>query len=107
MTQIPGDIAVAVDASGATVSVAGDLDIASAPTFLERALPLLDRHEDGDLVLDMTSVAFCDSSGITALIQLRKRCAERGWRMRTVHLQPEVSRIVVDFGGLGDYLNVE
>jgi len=58
------------------------------------------------LTLDLTGVGFCDSSGISVLVKLRQLCDQRGWLLRTVNLQPAVRRIVVDFGGLGDYLNV-
>jgi anti-anti-sigma factor len=68
-------------------------------------LPVLER-ERGEITVDVASVNFCDSSGITALIKLRRRCDERGWHLRTVNLQPAVRRIVVDFGGLRAYLNV-
>jgi anti-sigma B factor antagonist len=96
---------VTTDPTGATVKVEGDLDLASAPLVMDRTLPVLD-PAGGELTLDLTGVGFCDSSGITALIKLRQRCDESGWRLRTVNLQPSVRRIVVDFGGLGDYLNV-
>jgi len=97
---------VVIDATGATVTVVGDLDLVSAQPFLDRALPLLDR-DAGDLTVDMTGVGFCDSSGLTALVKLRQRCAAGGWQLRTVNLQPPVQRIVVDYVGLGDYLNVQ
>jgi len=107
MNQPPRATAIDVvrDSAGATVTVEGDLDLASAPRVMDRTLPLLD-PAGGELTLDLTGVAFCDSSGITALIKLRQRCDQSGWRLRTVNLQPPVRRIVVDFGGLGEYLNV-
>jgi anti-sigma B factor antagonist len=96
---------VVTDSTGATVAVEGDLDLASAPLLMDRAARVLDPG-GGELTIDLAGVAFCDSSGITALIKLRQRCDERGWRLRMINLQPPVQRIVVDFGGLGDYLNV-
>jgi anti-anti-sigma factor len=106
MSQTPVTaVEVVVDPAGAVVTVVGDLDIASAQQFMDRTFLVLDR-EPGDLTVDLNGVAFCDSSGITALIKLRRRCDERGWRLHTINVQPAVRRIVVDFGGLGDYLNV-
>ena len=107
MSQPPRATAVDVvrDAAGATVKVDGDLDLASAPLVVDRTLPMLD-PSGGELTLDLDGVAFCDSSGITALIKLRQRCDQSGWRLRTVNLQEPVRRIVVDYGGLGEYLNV-
>jgi anti-sigma B factor antagonist len=96
---------VTADAAGATLKVDGDLDLASAPLLMDRTIPVL-APGGGELTVDLTGVGFCDSSGITALIRLRQLCDQSGWRLRTVNLQPPVRRIVVDFGGLGDYLNV-
>jgi anti-sigma B factor antagonist len=101
--------ATAVDvirnSTGATLKVEGDLDLASAPLVMDRAIPIVDPG-GGELTLDLTGVGFCDSSGISVLVKLRQLCDQRGWLLRTVNLQPAVRRILVDFGGLGDYLNV-
>jgi anti-anti-sigma factor len=108
MSQIPRVTAVdvAIHSTGAIVTVVGDLDLASAQPFLDGALPAVDRAR-GDLTVDLSGVGFCDSSGLTALIKVRQRCTERGSQFRTVNLQPPVRRVVVDYGGLGDYLNVQ
>ena len=95
-----------MDTTDVTVTFVGDLDLAGASKLMERALPLLDREEGRQMTLDLAGVEFCDSSGITALVELHKRSAERGSQLRVVNMQPAVRRVVVDFAGLGDYLNV-
>jgi anti-anti-sigma factor len=109
MSQTQGGIAVdvAADPAGATVKVAGDLDLSSAQQFMDSTLSVPERYSGSELTVDMTAVGFCDSAGLAALIKLRKRCDEVGWRLRTVNLQPALRRIVVDFSGLGNYLNVQ
>jgi anti-sigma B factor antagonist len=97
---------VATDSGGVTLTVDGDLDLASARLVMDRATPVLPPG-GGELTVDLAGVGFCDSSGITALIKLRQLCDQSGWQLRTVNLQEAVRRIVVDFGGLGDYLNVQ
>lgn len=60
-----GDLALA--------HVAGDLDIATAPQLRAQALALIEqahRH----LILDLSGVTFCDSSGFNALVGIY-RCA--------------------------------
>src|SRR5262245_18385247 len=96
---------ITTDSAGATLSVDGDLGLSSAPLVMDRTVQVLDPR-GGELTVDLTGVAFCDSSGITALIKVRQLCDQSGWRLSTVNLQPPVQRIVVDFGGLGEYLNV-
>jgi anti-anti-sigma factor len=96
---------VVVTGRGATVQVAGDLDIASAPELASATLPLPDR-EGLEITVDLGAVGFCDSSGIGALVRLRQRCEESGWRFETINAQPAVRQILVDYTGLGPYLNV-
>jgi anti-sigma B factor antagonist len=109
MSQAYGGIAVVVvaDSTGATVTVAGDLDLRSTPHFMDRTLPIPDDRSGSELTIDMTAVGFCDSAGIGALVTLRQRCDERGWRLRVVNLQPPLRRMLVEFSGLGEYLNVQ
>ena len=108
MSQTHGiAVDVVADTEGATARVSGDLDLSTAQPFLDRTLPVPDRHPGSQLTVDLAAVSFCDSAGIAALIKLRQRCEERGWQLRTVNLQPALRRILVDFSGLGDYLNVQ
>jgi anti-anti-sigma factor len=79
----------------------------SAPYFMDHTLPLPDDHPGAELTIDMAAVGFCDSAGIGALVTLRHRCDERGWRLRLVNLQPALRRMLVEFSGLGEYLNVQ
>jgi anti-sigma B factor antagonist len=99
---------IASHASGVTLELAGDMDLATAGLLAERTAELFQSQPDGgaDLTVDMSGVRFCDSAGISALVALRKQCEEHGWSLRTVHPQPAVRRILVDFTGLGDYLNI-
>ena len=109
MSQTHGGLAVdvATDAAGATVTVAGDLDLASAQHFMDRTMPVPEHSHGSELTVDLAAVRFCDSAGIFALIKLRQQCDEQGWRLRMINLQPALRRVVVDLSGLGDYLNVQ
>ena len=54
------------------VTVKGDIDIATANVLFQRAADAVERADDGStLVIDLTDVAFADSTGLTALV----RCA--------------------------------
>ena len=58
------------------------------------------------VIVDLSDATFLSSIGISALVRLRQRCDKQGWVMRVVNPQPAVRRVLVDFTGLGDYLNV-
>jgi anti-sigma B factor antagonist len=60
-----------------TIEVAGDVDAASSPRLRTQALDLL-RSGPTAAVIDMTAVGFCDSSGLSVLIQLNRYCTESG-----------------------------
>lgn len=60
-----------------TIEVAGDVDISTSPRFLTETRALL-AGGAGVAVIDMTGVGFCDSSGLSVLIQLTRFCAESG-----------------------------
>ena len=61
---------------GATVSVRGELDIASAPALRTRLFELLCLPIDC-LILDLSGLDFIDSSGLNVLNQVRTETEER------------------------------
>jgi anti-anti-sigma factor len=93
-------------ATGVRAQVRGDLDPIGSPALVDQVSAVLGADADGELTLDLAGVDFCDSAGASALVTLRQRCAQAGWRFQMVNLRPAVRRILVDFTGLGDYLNV-
>ncbi|MET9855339.1 STAS domain-containing protein [Streptomyces sp. NPDC006450] len=64
------------------VHVGGEMDIDRAP-LLQEALHTLITHPDcpTDVVLDLTELTFCDSSGLNALLQARLTAEEHGRRI--------------------------
>ncbi|MEU4727447.1 STAS domain-containing protein [Streptomyces sp. NPDC023588] len=58
--------------SGPVLEIAGDLDFDQAPR-LRRTLGALSLQPGQRLVLDLSRLRFCDSSGIAALILARNR----------------------------------
>ena len=87
------------------MAVAGDLDIATAPMLVSAAQEVLASAGAGhQLTLDVSDVGFCDSAGLSALIQLRKLTDERGGVFELRHPQLAVRR-VLELSGLMGYLN--
>src|SRR5436190_1796043 len=58
----------------AVLSVAGELDIASAGAVQRDATRLLQANGP-DLVIDLSGVTFMDSSGLAALVAVRQTCS--------------------------------
>jgi anti-anti-sigma factor len=109
MRQVRGGLTVGStqSAAGVTLTIGGELDLATAPVLADRTRGLFDQRDPGELIVDMADLSFCDSAGIAALVGLRHQCDEHGWLMRLVNTQLAVRRILVDFTGLGDYLKVQ
>ncbi|MEU3555677.1 STAS domain-containing protein [Streptomyces fragilis] len=63
-----------IDGTLAVIALSGDFDITTAPAVRARALELIAKGH-ADLVADLASVTFCDSSGLGALIGIW-RCAK-------------------------------
>ncbi|MEU6676376.1 STAS domain-containing protein [Streptomyces sp. NPDC046925] len=62
-------------ATGPVLEITGDLDYTTAPE-LRHDLDRLNLAAGQQLVLDLTGLAFCDSSGISALLAARSRAIE-------------------------------
>ncbi|WP_235002223.1 STAS domain-containing protein [Actinacidiphila paucisporea] len=80
-------------ATGPLLSVAGDLDHRSAGVFRAavNALALLPGQL---LTVDLSALAFCDSSGITALISGRNNARAAGADVALVRVPPSTVRIL-------------
>ncbi|AUI64656.1 anti-anti-sigma factor [Amycolatopsis sp. BJA-103] len=60
-----------------TIAVTGDIDISTSPRLLSEIRALL-AGAPRVAVIDLTGVGFCDSSGLSVLVQLNRQCAESG-----------------------------
>ena len=68
------------------------LDAHAAPQVKREALPLIDGT--ADVVVDLTRVAFIDSSGLGLLVSLYKAVRRRGRRAVFSSAQPEVRQVM-------------
>jgi anti-sigma B factor antagonist len=79
----PSDLRVEVDRDGhcATITVGGDIDIAtigSLETARQRALA----DNPTRLVIDLTSVGFVDSSGLKFLLETHRLSQQHRWELQ-------------------------
>ncbi|MFE7932359.1 STAS domain-containing protein [Streptomyces sp. NPDC057456] len=61
------------------LTVAGDLDLNTADVLHRTVEGVLRDHRTA--ILDLTGVTFCDSSGLNALLRLRRHTQETGSRL--------------------------
>ncbi|WP_159396467.1 STAS domain-containing protein [Streptomyces sp. Sge12] len=77
------------------VHVGGEMDIDRAP-MLHAALHAAITQPGGpaEIVVDLSDLSFCDSSGLNALIQARQTAAEHGRRIILRDPQPQFRRLL-------------
>ena len=68
----------------ALVSVAGEVDIATAPTWRSTLAPLLSDSVVRLLVCDLTGLSFFGAAGISVLLDTHAALATRGAELRVV-----------------------
>ena len=84
---------------GATVvSVAGEIDMITAPKLRECLLAA-----QGDVVVDLSAVSFLDSSGIAALINARSQLDAAGGNL-TLRNPKGLIRRALEIIGLADWI---
>jgi anti-sigma B factor antagonist len=88
------------EAHGCKVGSLGGLPVVTAPTELDLANADQMREalaaaatQHTTTVVDMTANTFCDSSGISALIEAHKQAQAAGGEIRLVMTSPQVRRV--------------
>lgn len=74
------------------LAVSGEFDLAVVDEFLERALACLDDAPGIDV--DLGGVTFIDSSGLGALVRVRKEAAARGKTLTLVEVGAATHRLL-------------
>jgi anti-anti-sigma factor len=80
-------------ATGPVVELSGELDYANV-TELHKALDGLDLQPGRCLVLDLSGLEFCDSSGITALIAARSNAQAVQADVALAAVPPNILRVL-------------
>jgi anti-sigma B factor antagonist len=87
------------------LTVTGELAGSGSERLLARLDRLLDKGHRS-LVLDLTGVTFCDSSGISALVRGHARASAAAGRLRLSAASPQVAR-VLELSGLARMLGLQ
>ncbi len=100
---------VRVIAHGTRLRLHGDLDLDTAPVFLDVVAARLtecSQHAVTALQIDCADLDFCDSSGLAALIMAHQRAEAAGVRL-DLAAQPEHLRRLFQLCGLGTLFPAE
>ena len=81
----------------ATVRLAGELDVHTAPQLGE---VLVEAQSGGasELTIDVADLRFCDSSGIQVLVQARERALQSGGVVRLTGVRGTVEKVLAVTG---------
>ncbi|WP_328594290.1 STAS domain-containing protein [Actinomadura macrotermitis] len=77
----------------AVVTATGELDLYTAPR-LQTALAALLRDQVDRIVVDLSGIEFCDSTGMNVLLSAMKRIDERGGSFELAAPRTAVKRIL-------------
>jgi len=95
--SVPGvelNVSTASQGGHAVVTATGELDLYTAPR-LQTALAGLLREQHVDrIVVDLSGVEFCDSTGMNVLLAAMKRLKEQGGMLELAAPRPAVKRIL-------------
>lgn len=102
----PGTLPIEIEQDDlhAVVRVVGDLDASTSPQLHDCLIDLLDQGTD-DLVVELDSVPFCDSSGLGVLVGAHRRLAHDGGHLAILHPRPPV-RHLLEVSGLDRVFDV-
>ncbi|WP_344595637.1 STAS domain-containing protein [Actinomadura vinacea] len=87
------NVSTASQGGHAVVTATGELDLYTAPR-LQTALAGLLREQVDRVVVDMSGIDFCDSTGMNVLLSAMKRLKERGGTLELAAPRPAVKRIL-------------
>ncbi len=87
------------DGSDVVVEVHGEVDLVTAPQFRDGLMELIEEQGNLSVVVDLTHLSFIDSTGLTVLIQARKRLAAKHGRL-VLRAVPPMAHRVLELTGL-------
>jgi len=87
----PFYISTGVQDGRQVITPEGELDLVTAPLLEQRLMQVLPA---GDAMLDLSRVAFIDSTGIALLVSISKTARAHGWRLELRDPSPQVDRLI-------------
>ena len=88
------DIDVTTQDDALVARLTGELDLTSRAAVVEALVPAVSAAASSRLVVDMAGVSFCDSSGLGALLDVRRAAADAGVDMVLRGVNRQVARLL-------------
>jgi anti-sigma B factor antagonist len=88
------DIDVTTEGDTVVARLSGELDLAARDAVVEALVPPLSHDAASRLVVDMAGVTFCDSSGLGALLDVRRAAADADVAMALRAVSRQVARLL-------------
>jgi anti-sigma B factor antagonist len=79
---------------GVVLRVGGEVDLSTSPQLHAKLVDLVEVGEAGSVVVDLTPVAFMDSTGLSVLLAAHKRARADGGSIRLVCPEGPVLRVL-------------
>lgn len=98
------DIKTIVNGRIGTLSLIGDLDIASVDLFKSKIENIVDNVNS--IVIDLAKLEFIDSTGVGSLIQVIRKLSEKNIDVKVINISSEVFE-VLDLLGIPELLGEE
>ncbi|WP_033825600.1 STAS domain-containing protein [Kitasatospora sp. MBT63] len=86
------------------LTAAGELDLMTAPALYRRVQESFGGR--GAVLLELSGLTFCDSSGLNSLIRLRRRAQETDGRLVLVAPSPQMARLLT-VTGVGEIFEIQ
>lgn len=96
----PGSLHISVDLtpSGAVITLAGELDVATAPAVETTCHDALDAYSCPQVVVDVAGLFFCDCAGLNALLHIHRWALARGGWVRLCRAAPGLRKVLAITG---------
>jgi anti-sigma B factor antagonist len=76
------------------VKLQGELDMATEPVLSDMIREVLSREQVGKLKIDLAGLQFLDSTGVRALLQIRRAAENRGVNLEITHPREHVAEVL-------------
>ena len=76
------------------MSVTGEIDLYTAPRLHSELMSALAASTPVQLVVDMTGVEFCDSTGMNVLLAAQRRAREAGGDLQLASPRPAIRKVL-------------